>query len=557
MTAMKKIIFTLSLFFLYQFVYSQSNSYDYVYSILQSRCASCHSNASPAGNLDLEGSGATAADKANEVYGRLVTFSADPANAFAKSEGYKVVYPGNAWLSSLFRKVNAGLQPNMVLDPLEGDDHSNPADHTITDVEKEAIRQWLLFGAPKSGKVLDVPLIQRYYNGQAVPSFTTPPPAPDPSEGFQMHMGPFFLEELGEAEYFVKYPSRLPDDVEVDRLEVIFGQYSHHFILYEFNQKPDTVNNMGFRLSNAHVQTRLISVQQFSDTLDLPNGSAFSFSKGTWFDLNTHYINYSTDKVAGCEAYINFYTKPKGTAKQEMKVELLANPTILIPNNNQVYTFDAADYGWSSQVRYIWGMTSHTHKYGIDFDIYKRTVFNSRDDKIFDAEYMDGDPTGLFIGYDYQHPPIRFWDDFLASPRNEGFILEAKYQNNGPRTVGWGNTSDDEMMVAAYFYLEDTTGIGTSTGVKEEIYADTRIELAPNPFSDHTYLLIDQLPANQATMAVYDLSGRQLVQRELALSPNQKQRIRIARENLPAGMFLLQLTDKSGLLIHSEKLFIR
>ena len=123
-----------------------------------------------------------------------------------------------------------------------------------------------------------------------------------------------------------------------------FGQYSHHFIMFEYWPNLQNSVDAGFRLDNAHSRTRMISAQQFSDTLDLPEGSAFFFRKETWFDLNTHYINYSNDKIAGCEAYVNVYTQPKGIAKQEMKVELLANPAISIPNNNQTYTFDGADF---------------------------------------------------------------------------------------------------------------------------------------------------------------------------------------------------------------------
>ena len=83
------------------------------------------------------------------------------------------------------------------------------------------------------------------------------------------------------------------------------------------------------------------------------------------------------------------------------------------------------------------------------------------------------------------------------------------------------------------------------------------ITVAPNPWEDHTFLWIDQLPASRGTIRIFDLSGRQLLESDVALSPNQKQRIRIERADLPTGMFLLQLTNEEGLILHSEKLFIR
>ena len=531
--------------------FAQTSTGEYVYDIFQQHCVSCHSNNNPAGGLDLEGSGPTDPLKMVDVYQNI--FNQTPQNAHADGEGYKLVYPGNAWRSSLFRKINNGLQSNMTLDPAEGDPHSS-AQHTINDAEKEAIRQWILFGAPANGQVVDTSLLRRYYAGEAEPSFTSPPPSPDPADGFQIHLGPFFLESLDEVEYFWKYPTGLEQDVEVDKIEVMFGPYSHHFIMFEYlSQASANLKQNGFRFDNAHTLSELVTVQQYADTLELPEGSAFFWEKDNVLDLNSHYINYSQSRVAACEVYVNVYIKPKGTASQEMKVALIANPSIWIPNDGQTHTFDDQVVNNNDEI-FVWALTSHTHQYGTDFNVYTRTVTGQRNDLIFDAEYEHGDPQQFYFGYDYRHPPIRYYQDYVSIKRREGLIYEASYLNNGPRSVGWGDTSDDEMMVLAFFFLEDTTGVSTqnptSTG-PDLSAADVRY--GPNPMSGSGFVEISGKPGEVFDLKLYDLQGRSLAVDVAKEAISNGQRFTVEGSSLDAGMYLVELRDAQGRMRYAGK----
>ncbi|MEZ4685906.1 MAG: T9SS type A sorting domain-containing protein [Bacteroidia bacterium] len=529
----------------------QTSTGEYVYSIFQQHCASCHSNGSPAGGLDLEGSGLTDPMKMLNVYQNIVDQA--PQNTHADAQGYKLVYPGNAWRSSLFRKINNGLQPNMLLDPAEGDPHSS-AQHTITDAEKEAIRQWILFGAPGTGEVVDTSLLRRYYAGEAEPSFTSIPPAPDPALGFQIHLGPFFLESLEEVEYFWKYPTGLQQDVEVDKIEVLFGPYSHHFIMFEYqNQASANLKKNGLRLDNAHTLSQLVTVQQYADTLELPTGSAFFWEKNNILDLNSHYINYSHTRVAACEVYVNVYTKPSGTAAQEMKVALIANPSIWIPNDQQPHTFTDQVVNNNNEI-FIWALTTHTHKYGTDFNVYTRTITGQRNDLIFDAEYEHGDPQQFYFGYDYRHPPIRYYQDYVSIKRREGLVYEASYVNTGSRPVGWGDTSDDEMMVLAFFFLEDTAGVSTqnptSTG---PALAPAEVRYGPNPISGSGFVEISGKPGEVFDLKLYDLQGKAIPVRMVRESGSNGQRFLVDAGGLEAGMYFIELRDAQGRLRFAGK----
>ena len=551
-----KILFTSLLFILSTHIaIAQTDTGPYVYQIFQDNCTSCHNTSSPAGGLDLDGVGASLQAKLLNVYQNL--YEKTPNNSHAASRGDKLIYAGNAWRSSLFRKINNGLQPNMILDAAEGDPHSG-AMHTISDAEKEVIRQWILFGAPTTGQVVDTSLLRRYYDGEAAPSFQTPPPAPAASEGFQIHVGPFFLEENDEKEFFWKYPTLLDKDVEVDKLEVMFGPYSHHFIMLEY-QSPSVSNlkRPGFRLDNAHSITELVTVQQYPDTLTLPTGSAFFWDKGNVLDMNTHYINYSQTKVASCEAYINVYTKPPGTAAQEMKVALLANVNIFIPNDSLIHTFDERVVNGNNET-FLWALTSHTHQWGTDFNVYTRDIFGQRDDLIFDAEYEGGDPANFFFGYDYRHPHIRYYSDFLSLKPNEGLIYEASYINTGSAPARWGDTSEDEMMVLAFFYLDDTAGVSTAspTSITKGI-PDIQVRFGPNPMQHRGSLVVKGHKGRELNLTFYDLSGR-TVYPHIEKSINGDGVIfEIQPKGLKAGVYLWELKDDNGQNVQTGKWFMQ
>ena len=227
-----KLLSTLLFLAMGHFLLAQSTMLR-VYEIFQEKCITCHDNASPQSGLDLEGSGASTLEKAQDVFGKIVEVS--PANSFAAEKGYQYIFPGRTDKSFIFRKINGGLEPTLHLDSEEMQNMPPYGSPLLTNVEKELIRQWIAYGAPQSGQVVSETLLDDFYNNNGEVSFPDgPPEAPDPSEGFQIKMGPFYLEPGGEVEYFQKYQLGLEDDVDVDRVEIIFSNYSHHFIIYDY-----------------------------------------------------------------------------------------------------------------------------------------------------------------------------------------------------------------------------------------------------------------------------------------------------------------------------------
>ncbi len=497
-----------------------------VYKIFQNKCVSCHDHASPEANLDLEGVGATELLRAQNVASKLVNIN--PANANALSNGYKRVYPGRADRSFLFKKVNIGLEPTIPdLNAQEGtvmpNTYPNPS---LTDSEKEIIRQWILYGAKTTGVLFDKTLVENFYNVGGEKSFPDgPPPAPAPGEGFQLKMGPFFLAPDGEVEYYQKWEMNLPANVEVSGIDFKISPFSHHFLLYNFTGSGAASIPAGLRLNANHSQINLVAAVQEATDLRLPDKTAFKWDKNIVFDLNSHYINYSLSKPYQCEAYVNVYTQTPGTAQQEMFATLLVNDNIPIPNNSNLITYAKPEFQFGVDSIYLWGLMGHTHKYGQGYKVWKRLSNGQKGDLIYDASCSMGIPGCPTPWYDYQHIPIRYWEPLLPVKWSNGIIHEAKWINDGPVPVNFGPTSDDEMMVLIAFYTEHPIAVGADEP-DAQLY-DNQILVSPNPVMGSTIFTLPQGVESLRMFRIFNLAGQEVLRRndlngrsfELDLSP--------------------------------------
>ena len=201
---------------------------------------------------------------------------------------------------------------------------------------------------------------------------------------------------------------------------------------------------------------------------------------------------------------------------------------------------------------FVWSMMSHTHKWGKDYDIWHRNPDGTKGDKIYDASNMGGDPNGVTIGYDYQHPPTKRWDyPFLRVPLSEGLIHEAVFNNGGASPVFWGPTSDDEMMIMGLMFLNDTAGLGaTPLSIKENKIKDI-VSICPNP-NKGTFQLKINKRLNDGLFAMFDIAGRCLLEMPIGMGANQLQ----VPSGIDGGMYFYLLED-GGRLIDKGKVVIQ
>lgn len=543
---------------------SAQSTYSKIYSTFQTNCtfSGCHNHNDMANGLDLEGSGPTLTDKQNAVYQGI--YNVAPQNSYAAAMGYKLIMPGDPYRSFVFRKAHGTIaRQEIVLDPQEGDSmpsHGIPLDDSIS----ERVRQWILFGAPYSKDVVNDTLIRRYYSGQGLRAISTVPAPPEAGKGFQVHMGPFFLapsstSQPSENEYFTKYATQLPNDIEVIKIEPHTGNgYSHHFILYKYMDGKDKYKPFGLRHDNAHVYCDIVSVHQDDRVLELPKYTAFSWAAGSYLDFDSHYINYSTTKVLACDVYVNIYTQPAGRARQLMYTLPVPDTAIHIPNDGRQYSFTMPVFMGFDAKLYVWAMGSHTHQYGKGYKIYRRNKDGSQGEQLYDGSCPNGIP-GCSVGYyDYEHPPVRFWDTLLTVSAKAGFIQTAYYKNTGPVPVKWGDKSTDEMMVMAIMYLIDTTGleikkdtsIHTSV-VASQSYDEEAFNIYPNPMQQYSTLNMPGGLKEDGLFSLYDINGREILHFPI---PAHAQKAVIAREGLKSGLYLYHI--RSGNRGYNGKLAV-
>ncbi|MEL7020168.1 MAG: T9SS type A sorting domain-containing protein [Bacteroidota bacterium] len=510
-----------------------------IYDIFQAKCVSCHGNTAPAAQLDLEGSGATLLDKQVSVYENLL--SQTPTNPQAAAAGQSYIYPGRTDMSLLFHQINDGMDDYVTQQDVSDTHPELMAGQALTVQEKELIRQWIVFGAPYEGAVVEEALIDRFYNDAGLKSFPEgAPAAPAASAGFQIKLGPFFLAPGDEKEYFQKYELNLPDDVEVTRMDVRIGTFSHHMIVYNYDSASDASNvEPGLRLEQEHDAIGFVATVAESQDIVLPNKTAFFWKGDDVLELNPHYINYSTELPYQAEVYINVYTSPKGTAVQEMRSTLVPNFNLFIPNDGDEHTF-TRPITFGSEL-FVWQLGGHTHRYGQDYKIWKQNENGGKGELIYDAQCPNGIPDCDVPYFDYQHIPNRIFESLFPVDFRQGIIHEATYLNDGPEAVAWGPTSQDEMMLFAMMFVLDTTGLSipTSTTIIPEEAAV--ITAAPNPFHSATVL---QLPDNfgRSTFQLFDALGRELRR----VDNIRTQQLLVQKEQLTKGVYWYRIEDETG-----------
>lgn len=419
----------------------------------------------------------------------------------------------------------------------------------LTSTEKELIRQWVLYGAKYYGTVVEESLLEDYYTNGGMESFPNGrPAAPDPSEGFQIKMGPFFLApgSEGEVEYYQKYELDNDLPLEITRVDNFMdGNSSHHFIMYDYNSTSSAANQQaGLRLNPDHTNVGLVEAVQDPTNLILPEGSAFFWGANKVLDLNSHYINYHSVPYKS-EVYANIYYQESGIAAQEMRAELIPKTNICIPNNGDMYTQQQI-INYPLGDIYVWAISGHTHQLGTGYKIWKRQG-NQTGELIYDAACYNGLPGCVSPYYDYRHIPFRYFDNLLPLNMSffNGIVHEATWGNDTDEVVCWGDTSEDEMMVMILMFLTDIDGVVTDV---ENPEAEIDILNAyPNPMTESAII---QLPEDAGTvdLILYDVLGNQI----RAIRDIRENQITIERGNLPTGMYVYHLENEAGKLFSGK-----
>jgi hypothetical protein len=554
---MKKIFVILPAFCLFLFASAQT-TFDRVYGILQTNCTGyCHNAGNATGNLRFDGT-------KQEVLNNLVRVT--PDNDYAEAMGFKRVVPGDARRSLLFRKVNRGLDSHISLHQDEGAPMPKNG-NALSDVERELIRQWIIFGATDTGyHYVDEQTITDYYNGfaeQRDPSL----PIPDPSEGMQIYFGPIFLRPGNEIEFDSKFPIYNAGEVEVYKMAAEVNKESHHMAIFKFLPGKDTLLPDGLKRVNgigdaAELFDKAQPIGQWPDPLEIetPQGTALIWEPNTVLSLSYHILNYS-DSIIMCEVYCNVFFRPR----QPNTIPMLSYPVrydgkpvyeggwevgnLILPPNAPGETttltitqINNPDTGFW----YIWSLQAHTHQLGKSYNVWLRNPDGSKGTNIYDGNM---DPTYTFNTgrFDWEHAPLHYFNPLQPVDMSNGLIHEASFYNNTPDTVGFGLRTTDEMYVTYVFYTKQLPSVGIR---ENRVFQSDRVRVYPNPVQHEAIISVSpDVSLADGVFTLYDLQGRQAV----TLENITDKKFTFSTGGLTPGTYFYRLADK-GVLIASGKI---
>jgi len=463
---------------------SAQSTFADVHYLLQTNCAGsgCHDGSgSPSFNVMLSDSA---------LYAQLVNTT--PLNPTSAGKGNKLVMPGHVERSFLLRKLAHGIanvSNRLALTTGEGNIMPDVYPNHLAPQEVELVRQWILFGAPKTGVVVDTGLINKYYREGGIDDTYPVHPVPAAGTGFQIYVGKIFITPHSETYYYIKHKPEYTGNVEVPRLEAMLPQSGHHMVIYTFLPGGEGNYREGLRpeaeTSHADVLDGIGLTKGYNE-LNLPPNTAYFWPANGMLDLNLH-IKNTSDSVLATDLYFNIYTQTVGTAQHNMLIRNFPVFTISIPQDGQEHTFTEIAND-TTETRYwkIWQMYSHTHKYGTDYDIFMRNPDGSMGNQEYEG-WLSYEQGGINLGYYRFGVDVTFKyypdDSLLVVDPRLGLIHRAKWKNTaGPDPIIWGLTSDEEMMVMGFQYIQgDLLGPLGTDDLENKILP---LNVFPNPVRD-------------------------------------------------------------------------
>jgi len=532
-----------------------ADTFGKVVDILNQSCAfsSCHNAESKVAGLDLSG------DRM-EIYNAIVNQKA--VNPKAQEKNHNLVTPGDPTKSFLYRKMNFDLHTDSKLS--EGENQSMPIGNKLADENIELVRQWILYGAKNDREeYVKYATLKEYYED---PSAHLPqieaPAAPAPGEGYQIQLGPIFLEPSREVEYVYRYELRNEEAHEIYRLAAEMNQQSHHFLFFKFDddarfdQEPGLLtvgrdDDDEFAITN---NSKMLGGWAYSKDLELPKGTAYKWGADEVLKLNYHILNYSATAILPAKLYVNVYTQPVGTAIKEMhsefhiSVEQSFNVGGIFPPgiSEHEWHMNHFDEARNNEEVHLWSLGSHTHKFGVDFDVFKYDN-QIKGEQIYEGFY-NLDYTFNQGFYSFAEPAFRNFDNFLTMKSNDGLWVEGVYDNTSGQLVTLGLTTKDEMFGVFIQYLtgdvEEVRALQEPVDVEEIDKVSFDWTIHPNPTSNG--IVNVQLPnslVGEKIVKVYNTLGSEVLTEQLSFNQNN---LKLNLSSQPAGYYFIELNTIEG-----------
>jgi hypothetical protein len=412
----------------------------------------------------------------------------------------------------------------------------------LTMGELAFVNRWISGGAPETGIVAGADTNLFNDTTRFIANFE---PLPVPTQGFQLHLGPFNVwpSALNDREFLYYMPYPTTRYLYFKRYQIRYRAGSHHMIVYNYpvgtvgGITPNVYRDVRDSLGNYNLQTltqlsNLFPFRFFVGTqtpeidYSFPPGVALEMPPGTGFDVNVHSVNRTTTGRAG-EIYVNLHTIDSSAVLYKATPRNFQNTSIFLPPFETTTISKAFRFSQNTNIIQMW---AHAHQRMIEF-------------KVFGAGGVHNGEL-LYYTNDWEHPallslrtPIRF----LAG---DSIRLETTWYNPTSLPIRQGLLSTDEMQFLFFIAYGDSP-----TEIKE-VATDIPTSFAleqnyPNPFNPATKIRFGVGGAGFVRLKIYDVLGKEvatLVNEELKAGTYETN---FDAAGLSSGLYFYKLTSGS------------
>jgi hypothetical protein len=268
----------------------------------------------------------------------------------------------------------------------------------------------------------------------------------DPATSFSVTFGPTTVSPGVERTQCVIKRLGNPAPIHVGRIKNELNGPSHHLIVYKTAVTTEQVEPFDCQpftdTLNPEKGSPLMITQKHEETLELPEGVAFTLDANQMIRLEMHYINAGAGDL-DVSAKATFEAMPDAKFKDEAGFLFVGNPDVEVAASATTTlgpTYMAlAPLFFGAQ---IFGVTGHTHQWGTSV-------------KVALAEAADGPDTPIYDvpNWSWSEPATVRIDPPITVPKYGGFRFSCSWDNKSADNVYFGESANDEMCFFwAYYY---------------------------------------------------------------------------------------------------------
>ena len=278
------------------------------------------------------------------------------------------------------------------------------------------------------------------------PAKTSPPPSVPAGTTYSLSFGPVTVNPGGENTQCLVLNLGNPLPIHVGSIHNVLSNGSHHMIVYrstETVEQTTPIDCVPFTdtLDPTKGSTLMVT-QKHDDTLELPEGVAFTLDANQMIRLEVHYLE-PTPSPLQITASTTFTTMDDSQFQNEADFLFIGDPDITIPPNSST-TLGPIFFALPPEYSGVnfFAITGHEHKLGTNVTVSVATGPTDPGNPVYDV-----------TGWLWSEPATVVASPPFVVPDNGGFRFTCDWTNTTTETVKFGESANDEMCFFwAYYY---------------------------------------------------------------------------------------------------------